>query len=409
MKKDVFCLAPWVHSHINLSGKRALCCFAKSFEGLEELPLEDFWNSDLMKESRLRMINGNPDSSICASCVGMDVSTESPRLRFKNDDLVESLLENTKADGSYDGTPSFFDYRISNICNLSCRMCGAEASSKIEAATKKLASTPNSVLLEIENKKKQNINKIKPEIIKSIRSGSVKEIYWASGEAFLQKDHWDIIDECINTNQASQISLCYNSNLSFKNLQFKKWIERLNHFKDIEIGVSLDGVGRTVEFIRDGCSWNSIVSNLEYCLGQTDFRINLAITLTIPTLLNIEELFKFLYFYRLNYNVSICLSEGVSSLYSPLSLPMDVRSKLLQRAIKVIDEKYSSSEYLLKFKEFLIEILNYEGENDCKKTSLDNLNRAIELDAFFDRESVISYYSKFPVLKEWLEDMKVKG
>lgn len=82
MKKDVFCLVPRVHSYINLSGKRALCGFAKSFEGLEELPLEDFWNSDFMKESRLRMINGNPDSSICASCVDIDVSKESSRLHF---------------------------------------------------------------------------------------------------------------------------------------------------------------------------------------------------------------------------------------------------------------------------------------------------------------------------------------
>ena len=63
-----FCLAPWIHSYVSPQGLRQICCVSNNNFGVNK-SLEEIWNSDEMKDIRLRMIKGE-ELSVCERCNG---------------------------------------------------------------------------------------------------------------------------------------------------------------------------------------------------------------------------------------------------------------------------------------------------------------------------------------------------
>jgi len=391
--KDIFCLAPWVHSHINTSGERALCCFAKGWGGSQK-DLPEFWNSPLMKEARLNMLNGTPDPVLCEACVSSNTGNKSPRSRFEiYSPRIEDILSKTSEDGTYDETPVFYDYRMSNVCNLSCRMCNGESSSKIEIAEKKIED--NDVVVQ------KDISVAKRELIDAIQKAQVERIYWASGEAFLQEEHWEVLKEAVQVGQARNIVLVYNSNLAFPRKVFEDNEFLLKEFKEVILGISIDGTGKNVEFIRDGINWEKFQENIEYCKsGPIKFKLSFAVTLTLPTLLEIKPLIEYLLRHRLPFTVSNCFFSDLSALYSPLILDKETLNLLINSTLDDI-HKYGEDQFFNP----LIVVL--ESLRDMGKDFISDplfselLDKSISIDNFFGRRDLWSYYSEFPIIHEW--------
>ena len=92
-----------------------------------------------MKDIRKRMLNGEKLSQ-CDVCTDQILNLHTYRKYF-NETLfphkVDDLVANKKEDGHYDPMPISYDYRISNLCNFKCRMCGEQLSSSWETEKKK--------------------------------------------------------------------------------------------------------------------------------------------------------------------------------------------------------------------------------------------------------------------------------
>ncbi len=65
--ENIFCLAPWVLSHINMLGQRSLCCRSKAFDIDSDMPFEDYWNGPEMQRARTLMMNGKAPQEYCGA------------------------------------------------------------------------------------------------------------------------------------------------------------------------------------------------------------------------------------------------------------------------------------------------------------------------------------------------------
>ena len=65
---DVMCILPWIHMHPWPNGKTMLCCdspWESHIGDLRENSLQEVWNSEDMKQVRLKMLQGKK----CKQCV----------------------------------------------------------------------------------------------------------------------------------------------------------------------------------------------------------------------------------------------------------------------------------------------------------------------------------------------------
>ena len=89
--------------------------------------LQNTWNSDYMKEARLKMMNGEVLEA-CTKCVEQEARDYKS---MRNEDNREENLKKVKEDGTMDVMPYSMELHFGNVCNLKCKMCGQDYSNQI--------------------------------------------------------------------------------------------------------------------------------------------------------------------------------------------------------------------------------------------------------------------------------------
>ena len=143
------CIIPWVHLHTWPNGNVYPCCVTPMQHiagNLNDNTLEEVFNSDLMKNLRVDMMNGVKSES-CERCWKQEENGgHSMRMRANDSwkHLVDDSLSRTNPDGSMEEMKlPYWDFRFSNICNFKCRSCGPQLSTGWYPDTKKIAVIGN--------------------------------------------------------------------------------------------------------------------------------------------------------------------------------------------------------------------------------------------------------------------------
>ena len=282
---DKHCLAPWTHTYLSPQSERRLCCAsrepAQNFKqyidteaGTNEYKpatLEEHWNSDHMKSVRRRMM-ANEDIPECEVCNKKLLTTYVYRdyLEGMFGSKREQLLSRTSRDGTHDGLPISFDYRVSNLCTFKCRMCGPPLSSAWESEERQ--HNP-----QFEQDNPWGVPNVRREITKfqrtvaieelwsAIKERRIEEIYWVGGEPLNWPEHWEMMQYMVANDLAKNVYVRYNTNLN------KIWhtaapttvnlFDLLKEFKDWQVCASLDATGRAGEYIRTGLNWDNFSHN----------------------------------------------------------------------------------------------------------------------------------------------------
>lgn len=330
--EKVYCLAPWTHAFINTRGKRNLCCFrdysADSVTAADHLSLESYWNNIEMKAARLEMLQNRPPKD-CFPCQEHIFYNDHPRhFFFNNQKISESLiLEKTDADGATSLKPIFFDYRFSNLCQFACRMCDGLSSSRIE---KIFADTQ----VPVENLVRPFLNaQVLPEILKALEAGEIDQLYWAGGEPLLAGEHWQVMKRAIEIGRASEIEVIYNTNLGLLKTADGNLLDLIPHFKHTRILASCDGVEEMGEFVRAGLNWRQFKANLMAARALPETEVVLTITITLPGLLELERLAKFILENDFSYDVHFASANGAHELFCPLILPRERLEPLVKDTV----------------------------------------------------------------------------
>lgn len=265
-KNKSFCMAPWMSLHVWPEGKTFPCCLWDVSEPIGDInkdSLEDIWNSEKMKDARVKMLKGEKLSA-CSRCYHLeDTGYPSYRqeLNKRHGNKIE-YVDLTKEDGTLDQMKlHLWDFRLSNFCNFKCRSCGLGLSSSWHSDSRDLAvseklkeidsfyykspdGSRKSSLISV-NDKVSFLDLLKPHY------DCVDEVYFAGGEPLIMPEHYEILDNLIAAGRTDVI-IRYSTNFSRLKFKDKHVFDYWKHFKKLQLFISVDGVGKIGEYVRKG-------------------------------------------------------------------------------------------------------------------------------------------------------------
>lgn len=377
---NFFCALPWVHTHVDTTGCRRLCCHDSLGEKFPNVKLQDFWNGDYLKSIRKKMLAGELVEE-CAGCTA-NITKESLSPREVANEIhsqnIENLVSQTKIDGSVMLKPSSFDYRFGNACNLACIICGPGVSSRIENEYKLIGMEFNT-LPPIDLKSLEN------EIFQSLDADELKTLYWAGGEPLASQEHWNIVNYIINhQHRINILDVTYNTNLMVSTKKIQVLNEFLSKIPRYKIFLSLDGIGKVGEFLRTGLVWQTWTENIK---GLEKNKIIIDVTVTIPSLLHLCSLVRYTVSNKLFVNVRSIALVDAGVILHPSFLPKKILKKVVKKIKSEIFLEHGINEFTIEYFNFLNRIFNSESVDSkygllgkiLKDSGVDKLNKFEDL------------------------------
>ncbi len=310
--RDSFCILPWIHSFVNSNGNYQVCCTSeehhlaitddegKAFNIKNRPSQEEIMNSKFMKDLRKDMME-NRWNKVCTRCLVSELSDGVSRREIENKNYQEVVAEAKASTGPDGSIPQVkyrsIDYRLGNLCNLQCRMCGPHSSSawlKDWNAVK----PDDEKMDERRRVELENYNWIEKDYLFEEFQEKLKDcqhLHFAGGEPLITPQMSRMLKYCIDKNYAQNIDLTYNTNLTKLP---ENVLELWKYFKGVKLLCSVDGFGKVNEYVRHPTKWDVIDRNLTYLDQNAEkYRIKeilLSSTVQIYNVLDLPNLYEYL-------------------------------------------------------------------------------------------------------------------
>ena len=427
-----FCVSPWMETTLTSNSLLCLCCYAhpiRDKEGraynLVEDSLEDFWNGDGIKEVRSKMLIGEKVSA-CQFCYYDESIGKFSRRQEINSKWLKSehygsytedildRVEKSRTNGyKVEKPPLRLDIRPTNLCNLKCRMCNPQSSSKIEREQKELLESAydTNVIEQANHFDNSGIKKFsnwggkqdKKRVWKSIYSWSsgIKNIYFTGGEPTLIKEIWDFIDYLKEKNLAKDITLEFNTNCTQNP---KKLIGTFDSFHSVEILFSVDGYKEVNDYIRFPSKWVEIENNIIKMLDNKRENIGLffAPVIQIYNILDLPRLLKWVNdlscYYNNHFLKSITLT-GPDFLHIDI-LPRNVK----ERALLKLEQISFLNENNLRYFSYIIDPIKNILRSEEKHGIERHLKNFYKYTKLLDQHRGNNFEQTFPELNGLLNE-----
>jgi MoaA/NifB/PqqE/SkfB family radical SAM enzyme len=301
-----YCAFPFTHQYVHMSGSVRLCCAtmenATDKKGnrihMNNDSLQKTWNSDYMKEARLKMKNGEVLKA-CTKCVSQEARGYKS-MREEHDE--ETNLKNVSADGSMEVMPHSMELHFGNVCNLKCKMCAQDYSNQIGKELLQIGEKDKDFLAWV-YKQSGNVNnwtnnlsveytwfqneRIKNRLIEYV-SKHITKLTIIGGEPTVIPEFYELLDYCYKNSTLKDKDITIVTNLTNTNPKMTQWLPEM---KSWTIWASLDGIGDATEYIRYPSNFNKVVENLNYYKKILTKHGNGSITFSPAVqLLNIHQL-----------------------------------------------------------------------------------------------------------------------
>jgi sulfatase maturation enzyme AslB (radical SAM superfamily) len=291
---------------------------------------------------------------------------------------MQDIIDSTAEDGHTTLTPVSYDYRISNLCNFKCRMCGEQLSSSWE--TEKIihdrVNYDDAKWMVPDTRKK--ISKFQKDVLEvelqeAVDNGTIEEIYWVGGEPLMYDIHWRIMQQLVDSGKSKDVVIRYNTNLSrviYKNYSL---YDLLPHFKKVNVCASIDGVGTVGEYIRTGLKWNQWIDNFKqghFLIDQYgDDALVFDVTLTTPGLFDLKNMFDCVSELGVKSYFKITFAFDPSVVMSPLCLPKDILEETVNELLEYMEPRVTpkTQVYIDTLKNLLTRPTFYESYPDAEQ------------------------------------------
>ena len=380
-------MAPWTHTYMSPQMERRLCCASleesTNFEQyidssgpenkeLKLLSLKEHWNSDYMKDVRVKLMAGE-EIPQCATCDHKLLNSQVYRQHFNRfyRDQIDEAFEKTDENGETSMDVSSWDYRFSNLCSFSCRMCGDMLSSSWESENKKNGVDSGKMEPWMQKDIKEQLQKfhdqqVVKEFTEAVENKSVKEFYWCGGEPLMWKIHWTAMQRVVELGYANEVFARYNSNMSRITFFGKNLFDDvLSKFQDWQINASIDATGEIGEYIRTGLKYDEWLENMRYARKWVKHprQLQLDLTVTLPGLFDLENMYELQKDLKIPLLCKKVFSFSADTYMSPLFLPR----RLLNKIVMKVKEKYKDekkSVFNLAFLEGLDDLMNHPTNDE---------------------------------------------
>jgi MoaA/NifB/PqqE/SkfB family radical SAM enzyme len=277
-----FCYAPWANLDISPQGNISPCCKFQTKLYDQQFNLQYDSLNDYLESNFLTDVKHELEQNIWpAGCQRCQIEEQSNILSMRQ--LNEQQWTSNYTDSWVTASVAF-----GNTCNLKCISCNPHSSSKWYEEHKQIYNTD-----------------IKP--VKFYKENFVDALVAAApglthldipgGEPFLSgvKEQHQLLAHYVQTGKSKNITLHYTTNTTIypDNLWWELW----KHFKQVEIQLSIDGVGARNEYIRYPSNWSQTLSNIDKFVSNTQDNLKLSVSHTVSAynIYYLDEFFTWCY------------------------------------------------------------------------------------------------------------------
>jgi pyruvate-formate lyase-activating enzyme len=332
-----YCVMPFNSLEISPNGTCLVCCKigrpiqrpdGRPFNLLEN-SIEEVWNSEDLQSLRQRFIKGDRPKECQLCWTEEDAGTYS--LRQQSNAMLKDRRDSP--------TVEYLVLKLSNLCNLKCRICNPEWSTSWAAEENQFHTPSAEVTLDL---KARTAPKLRDENMRAIRQWmpSLRRVLIYGGEPFLNKEAYSLLNELIDKGHASHVAVTLNSNGSVYD---EKWVEALRKFERVDLFLSIDDVGPRFEYQRKGAKWEYVARNFERFMqvaqSTPHFKVGVFASISLFNVLTIRDLLE----WTLNF------PEARVELYNLIHQPREFSIRNLPPAIKATAEESLQSLELSRY------------------------------------------------------------
>jgi len=290
-KNTTFCILPWMHAQTKPNGQIKPCCrfdhknpaykqsngtytfdqfninngttFTQALESPEWETIRQQMENDQRVAGCWKCYKEENDHDVAQQGKAVNPkisrsmrSKENWLWNMDNQDGIDTA-KNTKSHIRY------LELALGTFCNLKCRTCTADLSSSwVEDET---------VLSKYYSDRRVYNQVITIEENWDVRDFQhVEEIKFTGGEPMLHPNFIKIIDIILATGRQHLITLDIFTNASW--IPRDKVLSRLKQFKTVRINLSVDGVGKVNDYVRDPSDWPTVEAAVkQWLVAETDY------------------------------------------------------------------------------------------------------------------------------------------
>lgn len=253
-----FCILPFSHLSTRPAGEILPCCrYLGNIGDIKDNTLAEIWNGSKIVDLRKSMLN-NERTPGCDLCWQVEdsggISMRQSMNNIRQYDIVPEAIMEFKI--------PVIELKLSNLCNLRCRMCKPDLSTSWLKDWKAVSAFVN------ENGGYSGTGRHNHFSNESFIEDFKKLIpffdiiEFAGGEPLMDPLHYKLLQLLIDDGHATNIKLKYSTNMS--KTSFGKWdvMSMWDEFKQIDISVSIDGHPTINNYIRSDVDTEAVASNI---------------------------------------------------------------------------------------------------------------------------------------------------
>jgi MoaA/NifB/PqqE/SkfB family radical SAM enzyme len=281
----MFCYSPWSNIDFSPTGAITPCCKfqIKHYDKIHNIKTDSittYANSDFLKQIKTEFSNDQWPIG-CERCQieeqnGIESKRQLDYTRWKDQYQIYQLTENNFITASI---------AFGNTCNLKCITCGPTSSSKWQNEAK-----------DIYNITIKHHKFFKEEFVTDFVNNApgIIHIDIPGGEPFLSgvPEQKALLNYYVLSGQASNITLHYTTNATV--FPDDEWWDLWTHFKEIDMQLSIDGVGNRYEYIRFPASWIEVNCHIDNYIKKSNlnnFRLSVSHTVSAYNIYYLDEFF----------------------------------------------------------------------------------------------------------------------
>jgi MoaA/NifB/PqqE/SkfB family radical SAM enzyme len=258
-----FCVLPWISLETSPIGTVRPCCLAED-EIKDELgnkyklittDLTTVQNSAYMQNLRQQFLDGEQPQT-CRKCWNEERAGRTSK-RMHTLDRLKHIVTDTE--WTQDAKPlTFIDFKLGNICNLKCRICGSWSSSQYAAEEVKFEGKDSFHYQMLKDGAWPRENQTFWDNLAPLLA-EVRYMEFTGGEPFMIQEHFDLLSRLVDAGVAKDVEIHYNTNGTI----YPEHAEEIwQHFKTIEIAFSIDDLGPRFEYQRMNADWKEVNENI---------------------------------------------------------------------------------------------------------------------------------------------------
>lgn len=296
--KNIFCSTPWYELHIYWDGSLGICCqeahkiYNSSNYNIATMSIAEWFNSDPVKNFRQQVLAESAVSA-CQRCY-LEEQADGLSRRHRNNQksaIFQQAFEESFAQspiqkyisisGKTQTHPIDIHVDLGNFCNLACKMCNAQASSRIASQEVKWGISSSAQYVGTDwTRDDQTWNNFKTQLL-SIPG--LNNIHFMGGETLLTDRFEDFVDTMI---KHQRLDLCF-SFVTNGTVYRHGLLEKLSKFQKVGIEVSIEAVDQHNAYQRQGTDTDLVLKHLaqykEFANG-TNITVSLRPTVSALTI-----------------------------------------------------------------------------------------------------------------------------